>query len=60
MKKIRLAKSWTYRTAEVTIEFAAGEHEVADEIADQAPKEKRNGNRTAKARPSRAADAPQG
>lgn len=60
MKTIKLAKAWTYRTPEVTIDYLAGEHQVRDEIAAQAPKEKRNGGRTAKARPTRAAVASEG
>lgn len=60
MKTIKLKDPWTYRTPEVTIDYAAGEHQVTDAIAAQAPKEKRNGGRTAKAGPARATDAPQG
>lgn len=46
MKTIKLAEPWTYRTAEVTIDYPAGEHEVTDRIAAAAPKEKANGSRT--------------
>lgn len=60
MKTIKLARPWTYRTPEVTIEYEAGEHQVTDAVAALAPKEKRNGRRTAKTGPARAADAPQG
>lgn len=57
MKIIKLAAPWTYRTAEVTIDYPAGEHEVTDKIAAAAPKETRDGGRTAKASTPRAADA---
>jgi len=56
MTKIRLSRPWTYRTPELTIDYPAGEHEVAAAIAAAAPKEKHHGRRTAKARAPRVAD----
>ena len=60
MKTIFLAAPWVYRTPLVTMEYAAGEHSVSDDIAAQARKEKRIGRRTAKAGSARAAARPQG
>jgi hypothetical protein len=36
MKTITLKSTWTYRTAERTVEFPAGDHEVTNEIAAKA------------------------
>lgn len=32
MKTLTLAEPWSYRTALVTIDYPAGDHEVADDI----------------------------
>lgn len=37
MATIKLAKAWTYRTPQITIDYAPGTHEVSDEIAAAAP-----------------------
>lgn len=34
--KITLEADWTYRTPSVTIDYAAGDHDVSEEIADAA------------------------
>lgn len=47
---ITLTAPWTYRTPMVTIDYTAGDHDVADEIAAAHAKEMTDGNQgTAKA-----------
>ena len=58
--KIRLEAPWIYRTALVTIDYPAGDHEVADDIHAAAVKagahkEADDGNGDAADRPPRAA-----
>lgn len=65
MPNIKLATAWSYHTTAVTTDYPAGEHEVSQEAYDAAVragvhKEERNGSRTSKAGPARAADAAEG
>lgn len=39
MQTINLGRPWTYRTPQKTIDYAAGEHEVFNYIAEQAEAE---------------------
>lgn len=60
--KINLAKAWTYRTPEVTIEYAPGEHDVTAAIgaAYEAEQGASDGDGTAKTGAPRAAGKAQG
>lgn len=65
MRTITLGKPWTYRTPAKTVEYPAGEHEVTNEVAQQAiaegiiPEETAGGtsDKSAKAGKASAADA---
>lgn len=65
MPKITLAAPWTYHSIPLTIDYPAGEHEVADVIADAAKaagvlEEKKNGRSPAKDGSAQAAGDAQG
>jgi hypothetical protein len=65
MKTLTLAKPWTYRTPETTIDYPAGSHEVTNEIHAAAEKAgvirevKADGGGAPKAGAPSAADASQ-